>query len=557
MASRRSSTERRAAGRPATGRSTARTRAPAAGAALGRGRRRQRPPRLLRRHRAAQPRAGRVRRARSGASTRPAPRSTGAPACRACSTCPSPSTRSWSRSRPPASPRSSPTRSPRGCGGAIVFAAGFGEVEAGRGLEAELRELALGAGFPVCGPNGNGIVAVGGPGAALGRLGRRRSGPGGWRWSRRAATSPSTRSARGAGSTSTPWSRPATRPCSTPATGSRRSPRRDGVGSVAMFLESDGDGAKLAEALAICAERGVGVAVLKVGASAGGRARGRRAHRRRSPATSGSSARWSRRRARPGPRTRTSCSSSPGRWPSRGRGRAAGGGLAVLTCSGGDSGLAADEAQRLGLELPEFSPGDPRAARRAAARGGDGRQPARLHVADLGARPIACARIAATVGDDPAIDQLLLLLRPPARARRRARGGVGARCARRSPRARSSRAPRRMFAVHPPRPARRRGRPRARRTRRAGDRRAVDGAALRAWRCGARRRSARACARSRRDSTLAAADDREPTATAGSARREAKALLRAGGIAVPPGGAAVGRRGVRRARRARSATRSR
>ena len=48
----------------------------------------------------------------------------------------------------------------RGCGGAVVLCAGFGEVEAGRELEAELREVALDAGLPVCGPNGNGIIAV-------------------------------------------------------------------------------------------------------------------------------------------------------------------------------------------------------------------------------------------------------------------------------------------------------------------------------------------------------------------------------------------------------------
>ena len=49
----------------------------------------------------------------------------------------------------------------RGCGGAVVFAAGFGEVETGRELERELRRIALDAGLPVCGPNGNGVVAVG------------------------------------------------------------------------------------------------------------------------------------------------------------------------------------------------------------------------------------------------------------------------------------------------------------------------------------------------------------------------------------------------------------
>src|SRR4029077_11102712 len=45
---------------------------------------------------------------------------------------------------------------------------------------------------------------------------------------------------------------------------------RDGVRSIALFLEEDGDGARLSEALAVCAERDVGVAVLKVGESRAG-----------------------------------------------------------------------------------------------------------------------------------------------------------------------------------------------------------------------------------------------------------------------------------------------
>ena len=66
---------------------------------------------------------------------------------------------------------------------------------------------------------------------------------------------------------------------------------RDGVRSVAMFLESDGDGARLAEALALCADRGVRVAVLKVGLH-GGRARAAVGpHRRARRATSASSGR--------------------------------------------------------------------------------------------------------------------------------------------------------------------------------------------------------------------------------------------------------------------------
>src|SRR5262249_59485358 len=48
----------------------------------------------------------------------------------------------------------------------------------------------------------------------------------------------------------------------------------EGVRSVALNLEADGDGARLCEALAACADADIGVAVLKVGSSeAGGPAR--------------------------------------------------------------------------------------------------------------------------------------------------------------------------------------------------------------------------------------------------------------------------------------------
>ena len=48
--------------------------------------------------------------------------------------------------------------------------------------------------------------------------------------------------------------------------------RDDAVRSIALYLEADGDGALLCEALAECAERGVGVAVLKAGESTAGAA---------------------------------------------------------------------------------------------------------------------------------------------------------------------------------------------------------------------------------------------------------------------------------------------
>ena len=48
--------------------------------------------------------------------------------------------------------------------------------------------------------------------------------------------------------------------------------REPEVRSIALLVEAEGDGARLCEALAVCADEGVGVAVLKVGASARGRA---------------------------------------------------------------------------------------------------------------------------------------------------------------------------------------------------------------------------------------------------------------------------------------------
>ena len=121
----------------------------------------------------------------------------------------------------------------------------------------------------------------------------------------------------------------------------------DGVGSIALYLEADGDGELLCEALARCAERGVGVAVLKVGASAAG-AGAAAAH---TGAVAGdqrvfralveeAGAAWAEDVHELLELAKTLA--VPGARP------AGGGGLGVLTCSGGDSALAADECERIG-----------------------------------------------------------------------------------------------------------------------------------------------------------------------------------------------------------------
>jgi acetate---CoA ligase (ADP-forming) len=326
----------------------------------------------------------------------------------------------------------------RGCGGAIVLAAGFGETPAGRPLEAELREAAMRVGLPVCGPNGNGVVSTParsplwgdsverltpGPVAVVtesGNFGVNALGS-----DRGIGFHTVISTGNGAVLEPSDWLE------ALAAT--------EGVGSIALMLESDGDGARLARALAACAEREIGVAVLKVGSSEGGvRAAG--AHTGAlagdqrvfaalmeeagaamasepsellelaralavgaPPATCGGGDRGATERGRPLVR------STDGGRSARPTRR---GGLAILTCSGGDSGVAADLAERRGLELPELS---------AATRE---RLAAALPSAATVANPLdytsmlwddgaALEEIAAAVSSDPAIDQLLLLFDQP------------------------------------------------------------------------------------------------------------------------------------------------
>jgi acetyl-CoA synthetase len=381
----------------------------------------------------------------------------------------------------------------RGCGGAIVIAAGFGETAAGRPLEAELRAAAATAGAPVCGPNGNGVVSVAaraplwgdsverlspGPVAVItesGNFGVNALGS-----DRGIGFHTVVSTGNGAVLEPSDWL------AALAAT--------EGVGSIALMLESDGDGARLARALADCAERGIGVAVLKVGSSEGGaraagahtgalagdqrvfaalleeagaarasepgellelaRALAQPAARLSRPglASSDSAVLTSRRgeassdpavptsrggaassdpavpTSRDGaassdpavPASRGGAASSDPAVPTSRRGAASSdpavptsrGGLAILTCSGGDSGVAADLAAARGLELPELSPA---ARERLAAV-----LPSAATVANpldytsmLWDDPEALEEVAAAVSADPAIDQLLLLFDQP------------------------------------------------------------------------------------------------------------------------------------------------
>ena len=274
-----------------------------------------------------------------------------------------------------------------GCGGAVVYGAGFGEVALGVEHERRLREVALRHSLPVCGPNGNGIVAVG-PGAAMwgDALAPLQAGP-------VAMVSQSGNVAVNALAGRRALRFHTVVSCGNatvvdPAEWVRALARDDDVRSIALYLEGDGDGALLCEALAECAERDVGVAVLKVGESqrgSGGRdgAHGRAGRRpaRLQSAGGGGGRGMGGRLPRPAGagegHERAATASVKGSDPST---------IAVLTCSGGDSALAADECARLGLRLPLFAVGDRRAAARPAAGCRDGGQSARLHRADLGRR---------------------------------------------------------------------------------------------------------------------------------------------------------------------------
>ncbi len=244
----------------------------------------------------------------------------------------------------------------RGCGGAVVFSAGFGEVESGRAHHDDLVAAARRHGLPVCGPNCNGIVS---PHSRIALWGDAFSVP---EPGPVALVSQSGNVAVNALAT-----RRGLRFHTVIASGNQAVlgaadylhylAGETAVGAVALYLEDDG-GPGLVEGLAACADAHIPVAVLKVGRSSAG-ARAAAAH---SGALAGdqrvfrslveeAGAVWAddvhellelaktigTRRTRP-PR------------PSSARG------LAIMTCSGGDSAQGADEAHALGLELPALAP---------------------------------------------------------------------------------------------------------------------------------------------------------------------------------------------------------
>ncbi len=156
----------------------------------------------------------------------------------------------------------------RGCGGAVVFSAGFAEIEAGVQLQHSLLDSAARHKLAVCGPNCNGIVAMHARSALWGDALQPRE-PGSV-----ALVSQSGNVAVNALAT-----RRGLRFHTVIASGNQAVlsaadylsylARDDGVRAIALYLEDDG-GPSICDGLADCAEAGVRVAVLKVGNSRAG-----------------------------------------------------------------------------------------------------------------------------------------------------------------------------------------------------------------------------------------------------------------------------------------------
>jgi acyl-CoA synthetase (NDP forming) len=297
-----------------------------------------------------------------------------------------------------------------GCGGAVVFSAGFAEVAGGREYQDALTAAARRHGLPVCGPNGNGIVALRSRAALWGDALRPQEA------GHVALISQSGNVAVNALATRRGLRFHSVVSCGNQAVLSAADymeflAGEDGVRSIGLYLEDDGDGARLCEALAACAERDVRVALLKVGTSEAG-ATAAAAH---TGALAGDQRVFRALAEEAGAvwaadvhelLELAKALAVPGAVrPSRG--------LAILTCSGGDSSLGADEASRLGIELPAF------------ARATRDRLTTQLPVAATIANPLdytamiwgdaaALSELVRTVGEDPSVERVLVFYDQPA-----------------------------------------------------------------------------------------------------------------------------------------------
>jgi acetyl-CoA synthetase len=186
-----------------------------------------------------------------------------------------------------------------------------------------------------------------------------------------------------------------------------QSARGPGPRAVALYLEDDGDGARLAESLAACAEQDVRLAVLKAGRSAAGRA----AAAAHNEALLGSHRVFTALVREAGGVVvddvhdlLETARALTGRRRSRG--------IAVVTCSGGDAAIAADLADSVGMPLPPFG----EATRTRLGRLLPGVAPANPldHTNRVWADRTALADLVETVALDPAVDAVVYVQDEPA-----------------------------------------------------------------------------------------------------------------------------------------------
>src|SRR4051794_22626276 len=237
-----------------------------------------------------------------------------------------------------------------GCGGAVVFGAGFADA-GDPALEDRLAAAAARHGLPVVGPNCDGVVRLHERVALWGDALRPQPAGG------VALVSQSGNLAVNALATRRGLRLHTVASCGNQAVLDAGDllaflAEDDGVRAIALYLEDDGDAPRLCEALARCAERGVGVAVLKAGASAVGASAAATHtgavagdHRVFRALVEEAGAAW----ARDGHELLELAKAlACGR-------RASGRGIALVTCSGADCAVGADEAERLRGGLPPLA----------------------------------------------------------------------------------------------------------------------------------------------------------------------------------------------------------
>jgi acetyl-CoA synthetase len=294
-----------------------------------------------------------------------------------------------------------------GCGGAVVFAADFAET--GR-MDRQDRLVAASAqhAFPVIGPNANGVVAVHsrapmwGDGVTLGPAGGvalvTQSGNLGV---------VALASRRGIA-----WHTVVSVGNSAVVDASdalHELADTDGVRCVALYLEGDGEGDRWAAAFARCAERGVRLAVLKAGRSAAGAVAGGAHtaavagdHRVFEALVREAGGAWCHDPHELLESAKLLATPRP----------TSSGGLAAVTCSGGDCVITADEADRLGVPLAELAPETTARLKQLLPDGIVVTNPLD-HTNMLWADTDAVRGLCEALGADPAVNQVLYVQDTP------------------------------------------------------------------------------------------------------------------------------------------------